>query len=102
MFYKQDEEALYPPQINRPDYKRGYYYCSKCGTGYYTKRMNAPSMGRRQRRKIIKISQGEALTKSVTKTLKQQPPIMISLFKLQGRKGGMDGHKYINLDSVEG
>ncbi len=35
MFYKEEEKALYPPQISRPDYKRGYYYCSKCGKGYY-------------------------------------------------------------------
>jgi len=35
MFYKEDEEAMYTPHINRPDYGRGFYFCSSCGTGYY-------------------------------------------------------------------
>jgi len=34
MFYKEDEEAMYPPQIRRADYGRGFYFCSSCGTGY--------------------------------------------------------------------
>ena len=34
MFYKEDEEAMYTPHINRPDY-RGFYFCSSCGMGYY-------------------------------------------------------------------
>ena len=35
MFYKEDEEAMYPPQIRRAYYGRGFYFCSSCGTGYY-------------------------------------------------------------------
>jgi len=35
MFYKEDEEAMYPPQIKRADYGRRFYFCSSCGTGYY-------------------------------------------------------------------
>jgi len=35
MFYKEDEEATYHPQISRPDYGRGFYFCSSCGKGYY-------------------------------------------------------------------
>ena len=35
MFYKEDEEAIHPPQIRRADYGRGFYFCSSCGTGYY-------------------------------------------------------------------
>jgi len=27
-------EALYPPQISRPDYNRGFYYCVRCMTAY--------------------------------------------------------------------
>jgi len=34
MFYKEGEEAMYTPHINRPDY-RGFYFCSSCGMGYY-------------------------------------------------------------------
>ncbi len=34
MFYKEDEKALYPPQISRPDYKKGFYYCIRCIKGY--------------------------------------------------------------------
>ena len=26
LFYKQDEEATYPPSMNRPDYDRGFYF----------------------------------------------------------------------------
>ncbi len=26
---------MYPPKISRPDYIRGMYCCSSCGTGYY-------------------------------------------------------------------
>ena len=35
MFYKENEEATYHPQISRPDYGRGFYFCSSCGKGYY-------------------------------------------------------------------
>jgi len=35
MLYKEDEEAMYPPQISRAGYSRGFYFCSSCGTGYY-------------------------------------------------------------------
>ena len=35
MFYKEDEEAMYLPQISRADYGRGFYFCSSCGTAYY-------------------------------------------------------------------
>jgi hypothetical protein len=26
LIYKQDEEATYPPSMNRPDYGRGFYF----------------------------------------------------------------------------
>ena len=35
MFYKEDEEAMYPPHIRRADYGRRFYFRSSCGTGYY-------------------------------------------------------------------
>jgi len=35
MFYKENEEATYHPQIRRADYGRRFYFCSSCGTGYY-------------------------------------------------------------------
>jgi len=35
MFYKEDEEALYQPQISRPDYGRGFYFCPVCSRGFY-------------------------------------------------------------------
>jgi rubrerythrin len=34
LFYKQDEEATYPPSMNRPDYGRGFYFCSVCGISW--------------------------------------------------------------------
>jgi hypothetical protein len=34
LFYKQDEEATYPPSMNRPDYNRGFYLCSVCGISW--------------------------------------------------------------------
>jgi hypothetical protein len=34
LFYKQDEEATYPPSMNRPDYGRGFYFCSICGISW--------------------------------------------------------------------
>ncbi len=34
MFYKEGEKALYPPQISRPDYKKGFYYCIRCMKGF--------------------------------------------------------------------
>ena len=35
MFYKEEEEALYQPQISRPDYGRGFYFCPVCSRGFY-------------------------------------------------------------------
>jgi len=35
MFYKENEEATYHPQISRADYGRGLYFCSSCGTAYH-------------------------------------------------------------------
>ncbi len=35
MFYKEDEKALFPPQMKRAYYKRGFYFCGVCGRGYY-------------------------------------------------------------------
>ncbi len=35
MFYKEDGEAMYTPQIRWADYGRGFYFCPSCGTGYY-------------------------------------------------------------------
>jgi len=32
---KRMNEAMYPPQIRRADYGRGFYFCSSCGKGYY-------------------------------------------------------------------
>ncbi len=34
IIYKEDEKALYPPQISRPDYKKGFYYCIRCMKGF--------------------------------------------------------------------
>jgi rubrerythrin len=34
LFYKQDEETTYPPSMNRPDYGRGFYFCSVCGVSW--------------------------------------------------------------------
>jgi rubrerythrin len=31
---EQDEEATYPPSMNRPDYGRGFYFCSVCGISW--------------------------------------------------------------------
>jgi len=49
MFYKQDEKALYPPQLNRPDYGRGFYYCGSCGKSYFMAD-RCPSCGTKKRK----------------------------------------------------
>jgi len=49
IFYKEDEEATYHPQISRPDYGRGFYFCSSCGTGYYNAD-KCPSCGTKTRK----------------------------------------------------
>jgi hypothetical protein len=33
LFYKQDEETN-PQSMNRPDYGRGFYFCSVCGISW--------------------------------------------------------------------
>gem|GEM_PF-507984 len=49
MFYKEEEEALYQPQISRPDYGRGFYFCSVCGTSFYNAD-KCPSCGMKTRK----------------------------------------------------
>ena len=34
LFYKQDEEATYPPSMNRPYYAGGFYFCSVCSISW--------------------------------------------------------------------
>jgi len=58
MFYKEDEEAVYPPQISRPDYGRGFYFCSSCGTGFY-EADKCPNCGVKTRKESRKRNNGE-------------------------------------------
>ena len=58
MFYKEDEEAMYPPQIRRADYGRGFYFCSSCGTGYYDADI-CPNCGTKTRKEVRKKGNGE-------------------------------------------
>ena len=44
-------EALYPPQISRPDYNRGFYYCVRCMTAYMDADI-CPNCGTKTRRKV--------------------------------------------------
>ncbi len=37
MFYREDEETYYQPHMNRPDYKKGFYYCSRCNISFKNK-----------------------------------------------------------------
>ena len=55
MFYKEDEEPLYQPQIRRADYGRGFYFYSSCGTGYYGAD-KCPVCGTKTRRKVGRIT----------------------------------------------
>ena len=41
---------MYPPQISRPDYKRGYYYCVRCMRGYKDADV-CPNCGTKTRKK---------------------------------------------------
>ena len=58
MFYKEDEEAMYPPQIRRADYGRGLYFCSSYGTGYYDAD-KCPVCGTKTRKEGRKRNNGE-------------------------------------------
>ena len=44
--------------ISRPDYKRGYYYCSKCGKEYH-KAGKCPNCGTETRKKSRKNGKGD-------------------------------------------
>jgi len=56
MFYKEDEEAMYTPHIYRPDYVRGFYFCSTCGTGYYDAD-KCPICGTKTRKEVRRITE---------------------------------------------
>jgi len=51
-------EALYPPQISRPDYNRGFYYCVRCMTAYKDADL-CPNCGTKTRKKGRKNGNGE-------------------------------------------
>ncbi len=57
MFYREDEETPYQPTMNRPDYKRGFYYCSRCGSSFKDK--VCPYCGIKTRKKGRKNGKGE-------------------------------------------
>ena len=58
MFYKEDEEAMYLPQIKRADYGRGFYFCSSCGTAYHNAD-KCPICGTKTRKEGKKRGNGE-------------------------------------------
>ncbi len=44
------KETPYQPHMNRPDYKRGFYYCSRCNISFRDKEA-CPSCGVKTRKK---------------------------------------------------
>ena len=46
---------MFPPQISRPDYGRGFYFCFSCGTGFADK---CPSCGTKTRKEGRKRGNG--------------------------------------------
>jgi len=61
-FISRMRRICIPPQISRPDYKRWYYYCSKCGTAII-KRINALAVEQRQERGVGRTGKGTARDK---------------------------------------
>ncbi len=58
MFYREDDETPYQPTMNRPDYKRGFYYCSRCNISFKDKEV-CPYCGIKTRKKGRKNGNGE-------------------------------------------
>ena len=44
---------MYPPQIKRPDYGRGFYFCGSCGRVFY-RADRCPSCGTKTRKESKK------------------------------------------------